>query len=615
MLFRSPGSDPSRNGRAWPEGRSRLHRQGLNARTSSTPLGPDAPVLAIGPHDRPKSTWELIDEQFGRVAGPMLDTPSPAPPLEAVYDKFIPPFLRLPSTRDNVDLAFQGMSIPEAQQALEQLDAAEAAARSVTLPPTQDPAVLANIIAEARAAGRRRLGNVPPASRQPLTLTEADSQAADISSLERDAEEWRRSVEYLESDTSAYPPKLDSNGRRLADHPEVAAAKSELKDAEQRLEAARAEAPASDQSMDPRSAGGASSEQRSRLFTLAAKRASLQRTAIAAEASSQADVVDRVRQEIAAVDAEIDALYSGQSSAAIEQPRVERPQTPQPQLRASLYSTPSPVQLRSADDLRDAVRLAPDRIGYAFVIPKETAQTLRSRVNPELARMRITRETGPDEVALSGLIGGGEISGGIRFANPSDLSRIPTDGSVEVLHLDKDGRPTFYDPSGMDLRNPTPSELKEMRRDAARASRMSAAAEDEAMAVSSRPPVSGDLTARGGAANGAAEAEAAASAAARVDVEPDPPAALPESERPVFDQNDVGDSGMDRTGESPRAARLARNTQSARARADAAEAQARAEKAQSEAREAKARAEKAEAEARARAEEEGKEPKIGRAHV
>lgn len=575
--------------------------RGLNARTISTPLGPDAPLLAIGQHDRPKSVWEVIDEQFGRIAGPMLDTPAPAPPLPAVYDQFIPPFLRLPATRDNLDRAFQGMTITEAEQALDQLNAAEAAARSVTLPPTQDPAVLANIIAEARAAGRRRLGSVPPSSRRPLTITQSDSQSANIAALERDVEEWRTSVDSLEADTAKYPPKVDTRGLRIADHPEVAAAKSELKDAEQRLEAARAEAPASDQSMDLGAAGGASSEQRSRLFTLAAKRASLQRTAIAAEAASQGDVIDRVKQELDAVDAEIDALYSGQSSAALTPPRVERAPAAPAQLPAGMYSAPRPVQLRSADDLRDAVRLASDRIGYAFVVPKETAQALRSRVNPELARLKITRETGPDEVALSGLIGGGEIEGGIRFTNPSDLSRLPTDGSVEVLHLDKDGRPAFYDPAGMDLRNPTARELEDMRAaaeaaeaDARSAGSMNEAAEDEAIAVTSRPPMQ---PTRPAAALGESEVDNSARPADVVDDEVDPPAARPESERPVFDQSDVGDSGMDRTGDSPRAARLARKSQKARAKADAAEAEARAEKAKAEA-----------AEAKARAEESGKKP-------
>lgn len=55
----------------------------------------------------------------------------------------------------------------------------------------------------------------------------------------------------------------------------------------------------------------------------------------------------------------------------------------------------------------------------------------------------------------------------------------------------------------------------------------------------------------------------------------DPPAARPEAERPKFDENAVGDSGMDSTGESPRAARLARARQKAQDRAAAADANAR----------------------------------------
>jgi hypothetical protein len=174
--------------------------------------------------------------------------------------------------------------------------------------------------------------------------------------------------------------------------------------------------------------------------------------------------------------------------------------------------------------------------------------------------MKITRETGPDEVALSGLIGGGEIEGGIRFTNPSDLSRLPTDGSVEVLHLDKDGRPTFYDPAGMDLRNPTARELEEIvaaeATDARSASRMNRASEDQAIAVSSRPPVPASRQGR----------------AAPVE-EVVPPAARDASERPVFDESNVGNSGMDRTGQSPRAARLARAAQNSQNRSEVAAGQ------------------------------------------
>ncbi len=534
--------------------------RGLDARRSGQQYGPDAPLLRPGQADRPKSAWEAINEQFERVAGPMIDQPQPAPALPAVYDQFIPPFLRLPATLDDIDTAFRGMTIEETQRALEQLSAAESAARSVPLPPTQDPARLAEIIATAREAGRRRLGNVPAASRRPDTLTAADTQSLDLESLERDVGEWRQSIAQLEADPARYPQTRDSRGRPIGDHPEVAAAKRELSDAEERLAAARSQASATAQPMEFSAPGAASGDVRARLITLAGRRASLQRTAIAAEASSQGDVIERVQQELGAVDAEIDALISGQAGAALTPPRVERAPAQPARLPASMYAAPSPVTLGSADDLRDAVRLAPDSISYAFVVPKETAQALRSRVNPELARMKITRETGPDEVALSGLIGGGEIEGGIRFTNPSDLSRLPTDGSVEVLHLDKDGRPTFYDPAGMDLRNPTARELEEIvaaeAADTRSASRMNRAAEDQAIAVSSRPPV-----------------PAARQAAAAPVEEVVPPAARDASERPVFDQNNVGNSGMDRTGQSPRAARLARAAQNSQSRSEVAAGQ------------------------------------------
>jgi hypothetical protein len=752
--------------------------RGLNARTISTPLGPDAPLLAIGRHDRPKSVWEIIDEQFGRAAGPMLDTPSPAPPLPAVYDQFIPPFLRLQATRDNLDKAFQGMSIPEAEQALDQLNAAEAAARSVTLPPTQDPAVLANIIAQARDAGRRRLGNVPPSSRRPLTITQSDSQSANLAALEGDVAAARSAVESLTQDPTApmrrqaeelevfvaemrqgdayggaeetaeqFAARSGAAAQKLAklrgdlevsrrypqgEHPELLAARRELQEATGRLETARSQAPGTQQSMDPATERSGSREQREKLFALSAKRASLERTRLAAEetlagmagksgappkpnelfGSSESDLrsslgqvneelgalgdwrslppnqrargaslerskqaieealsnpsalqdstadidpgsrtpsarrggfvggvepsgrppepgdsaeslretLSRTQNEIASVDAEIDALYSGQSSAALTPPRVERAPAAPAQLPASMYSAPSPVQLRSADDLRDAVRLAPDRIGYAFVVPKETAQALRSRVNPELARLKITRETGPEEVALSGLIpsqadsqpevakdllsrgvaiNGREIAGGIRFTNPSDLSRLPTDGSVEVLHLDKDGRPTFYDPAGMDMRNPTARELDDMRasetRDARSAGRMNEAAEDEAIAVSSRPPVPAVRPTRPAQAAEAAEVAPPARTVNAETDEVDPPAARPESKPAPAAQP------PQRSGDSPQVARLAKKAQTARARAEAAEADART---------AKAKADAQAEEARRKAQEpvEGEEP-------
>ena len=597
--------------------------RGLSARTISEPSGPAAPLLAVGQHDRTKSAWEVIDEQFSRIAGPMLDAPEQTT-LPAVYDQLIPPFLRLEATRDNLDAAFGGMSIEEAERALEQLSAAESAARSVPLPPAQDPARLAEIIASAREAGRRRLGNVPPSSRRPMTLAESDSQNLRLRDLERDVAEASAAVEALSRNPVASTERqldelaqfvdemrqADAYGgagetaeqfasRREAalsrlkklqeglaverrfpkgESPELLAARSDLKDAQDRLNAARAEAPASDQSMDPAFSGGTAGDVQARLITLAGRRASLQRTAIAAEASSQGDVIDRVKQELDAVDAEIDALYSGQAGAALNPPRVDRAPAQPARLPASMYAAPSPVKLRSADDLRDAVRLTPDNISYAFVVPKETARALRSRVNPELARMKITRETGPDEVALSGLIGGGEIEGGIRFTNPSDLSRLPTDGSVEVLHLDRDGRPNFYDPAGMDLRQPTARELEEIlaaeSADARSAARMNRAAEDRAIATSSRLPPSAVRTA----------------SATQVD-EALPPAARPESERPVFDQSNVGDSGMGSTGESPQAARLARRAQNARNRSTAAQADADA---------ATARQRQAEADAAAR---------------
>jgi hypothetical protein len=562
--------------------------KGLATRRSNPQYGPDASAVSAGPHDRPKSIWEAINDQFSAVAGPMIDQPQPAQ-LPAVYDQFIPPFLRLPATLDDVDTAFRGMTIEETQRALEQLSAAESAARSVPLPPTQDPARLAEIIATAREAGRRRLGNVPADSRRPDTLTAADTQSLDLESLERDVGEWRQSIAQLEADPARYPQTRDSRGRPIGDHPEVAAAKRELSDAEERLAAARSQASATAQPMEFAASGAAAGDVQARLITLAGRRASLQRTAIAAEASSQGDVIERVQQELGAVDAEIDALVSGQAGAALTPPRVDRAPAQPARLPASMYAAPSPVTLGSADDLRDAVRLAPDSIGYAFVVPKETAQALRSRVNPELARMKITRETGPDEVALSGLIGGGEIEGGIRFTNPSDLSRLPTDGSVEVLHLDKDGRPTFYDPAGMDLRNPTARELEEIvaaeATDARSASRMNRAAEDQAIAVSSRPPV-----------------PAARSAGAAPVEEVVPPAARDASERPVFDEGDVGDSGMDRAGTSPRAARLARRAQSAAGRrfvaeSDAAVADAQRRQAEADAATVDARRRQAEADA------------------
>jgi len=49
------------------------------------------------------------------------------------------------------------------------------------------------------------------------------------------------------------------------------------------------------------------------------------------------------------------------------------------------------------------------------------------------------------------------------------------------------------------------------------------------------------------------------------------PASLPESERPVFNEGDVGDSGMDRAGTSPRAARLARAAVKSRTRSEIAD--------------------------------------------
>lgn len=63
----------------------------------------------------------------------------------------------------------------------------------------------------------------------------------------------------------------------------------------------------------------------------------------------------------------------------------------------------------------------------------------------------------------------------------------------------------------------------------------------------------------------------------------DPPAARAEEDRPQFDQENVGDSGMDSTGESPRAARLARRAQNSRNRQSAAEARAAEAKAKAEA--------------------------------
>jgi hypothetical protein len=51
----------------------------------------------------------------------------------------------------------------------------------------------------------------------------------------------------------------------------------------------------------------------------------------------------------------------------------------------------------------------------------------------------------------------------------------------------------------------------------------------------------------------------------------DAPASLPESERPVFNEGDVGDSGMDRAGTSPRAARLARAAVKSRTRSEIAD--------------------------------------------
>jgi hypothetical protein len=71
----------------------------------------------------------------------------------------------------------------------------------------------------------------------------------------------------------------------------------------------------------------------------------------------------------------------------------------------------------------------------------------------------------------------------------------------------------------------------------------------------------------------------------------DPPAARAEADRTQFDPNNVGDSGMGSTGESPQAARLARRAQNSRNRAAAAEAGAA---------EAEAIRKRAEAEAAAR---------------
>lgn len=610
--------------------------RGLDARRSGQQAGPAAPLLRPGQADRPKSAWEAINDQIEQIAGPMLDAPSPPPALPAVYDQLIPPFLRLPATRDDLDLAFRGMSIEETQAALEQLSAAENAAKSVTLPPTQDPARLADIIAAAREAGRRRLGNVPPASRRPDTFTDAETKSLDIESLERDVNEWRQSIEYLEANTLAdgvygpirYPPT------------ELSAARTELKDAEQRLDAARAQASATAQSVDPPAQPG-SSEYRSRLFSLAQQRAALVRTQASIEeelarAAGKSGVVDpvdpsmrtpsagggfvggvegsgraagpkedlrevlaRTSADIQSIDQQIDALTSGQASAALETPRKVAEPAPSTGLREELYATPSPVVVRNADELRDSVNYGSEGIAYAFVVPKDTAATLRSRVNPDLARMKITRETGPDEVALSGLIGGGEIEGGIRFMNATDLNRVPTDGSVEILHLDPEGRPTFYDPSGMDLRNPTARDLEEMKRaedaaarqDSRQARRMTEAAEDENLAVtaSSSPTArqfedanaarTSDVRAgrlarasqrsrereallaaqaqeRGRRANSRLTGESLteeqlADIAARgrrsAGFDDTAPAAREEGDRPVFDESQVGDSGMEGT--------------------------------------------------------------------
>jgi hypothetical protein len=602
--------------------------RGLDARRSGQPTGPDATLLRPGQADRPKSAWEAINEQFERVAGPMLDQPAPPPELPAVYDQFIPPFLRLPSTLDDLDLAFRGMTIEETEAALEQLSAAENAAMSVTLPPTQDPARLAEIIAAARDAGRRRLGNVPPESRRPDTFTDAETKSLDLDSLERDVNEWRQSIEYLEANPDKYPPT------------ELAAARTELKDAEQRLEAARSQASATAQPVEPPAQPG-SSEYRSRLFSLAQQRAALVRTqasieeelARAAGKSGVADPVDpsmrtpsagggfvggvegpgraagpkedlrevlaRASADIEVIDQQIDALTSGQASAALETPRKAAEPAPSTGLRGELYSTPSPVVVRNADELRDSVNYGSAGIAYSFVVPKDTAVTLRSRVNPDLARMKITRETGPDEVALSGLIGGGDIEGGIRFMNATDLNRVPADGSVEILHLDPEGRPTFYDPSGMDLRNPTARDLEEMkkseeaaaRQDSRQARQMTEAAEDENLAITSgesptarqfedanaarTSDVRAGRLARASQRSREREALLAAQAeekgrrvnsrltgeslteeqladiAARgrksAGFDDTPPAAREEEGRPVFDESQVGDSGMEGT--------------------------------------------------------------------
>jgi hypothetical protein len=136
-----------------------------------------------------------------------------------------------------------------------------------------------------------------------------------------------------------------------------------------------------------------------------------------------------------------------------------------------------------------------------------------------------------------------------------------------TLELGKDGRSFFFVNKEGSQPLPSPDEAA----DAAAASKMSGAAralttEDEAMALT--------------AGRSADPVQPAPDQTPNVEEEI-PPAARTQAERPAFDQSDVGDSGMDATGSSPRAARLARASQKARDRESLAGSRARAETAAS----------------------------------
>lgn len=264
--------------------------------------------------------------------------------------------------------------------------------------------------------------------------------------------------------------------------------------------------------------------------------------------------------------------------------------TERPQDFVSVGAFSVPLDGDIGDAIRNAIAgdLLPGQSASAVGAPQVEVIAAPPRLGPEVSVKSPTTPgyfvRRPSQIPQAKIVVRRKYKGGVEpvrefvvdLAQPGEVRP----GSA-TLELGDDGRSFFFvNKDGADPL-PSPAEIAD-ERTAERISRAGRAqtSEDEALRITA----GGDpqiLGSRGWDVD-TSNLNNQEATPAPVD-EIDPPAARAEADRPQFDQDNVGDSGMDSTGESPRAARLARRAQNSRNRQSAAEARAAEAKAKAEA--------------------------------